>query len=182
MIAAPWLLTRIALFSALCYVLSWAFAALPNVNPVFFVIFTAGYLWGATPGMLVGLIGMGLWTGLNPYGPALWPVALAQMGGASMSGLIGAGCARVGLERAGARRRGVIVAVAAVVCSIAFYLPVNAADAWVFQPFWPRFAASTLASALGLATNIVIFVLLLPVTLRLYERERSRPWRNRHLS
>ena len=68
------LISRIALFAALFYVLSWGTAFLPNVNLGFLVAFTAGLLWGAVPGMLVGAVGMGIFTMFNPYGPATVPV------------------------------------------------------------------------------------------------------------
>ena len=77
------LVARIALFSALVYVLSWGTSYLPNVNFIFFIVFSAGFLWGAVPGILVGLIGMGLWTAFNPYGPAPAPIMMAQVIGAA---------------------------------------------------------------------------------------------------
>jgi uncharacterized membrane protein len=84
------LITRIALFSALIYVLSWGTSYFPNLNFIFFIVFVAGFLWGVVPGMLVGLIGMGLWTAFNPYGMAVPPIMLAQMLGASAGGVVGA--------------------------------------------------------------------------------------------
>ena len=61
------LIPRIALFSALIYVLSWGTSYLPNVNLVFFIAFMAGAFWGLIPGVLVGAIGMGLWTTFHPF-------------------------------------------------------------------------------------------------------------------
>ncbi|MFQ5453650.1 MAG: ECF transporter S component, partial [Candidatus Zixiibacteriota bacterium] len=84
------LIPRIALFSALIYVLSWGTIYLPNINFVFFIVFSAGFMWGALPGILVGAIGMGLWTLFNPYGPAPFPIMLVQVGSSSLSGLVGA--------------------------------------------------------------------------------------------
>jgi len=139
MIGDPRLITRIALFSALVYVLSWATSVLPNVNLLFFVIFVAGFLWGTVPGLLVGLIGVGLWTTLNPYGPAAWPIMLAQVSGAAVCGIVGAFFARTGWMRQGRVLRSAELVIAAAICTYAYYLPVSAVDAWLFQPFWPRF-------------------------------------------
>ena len=86
----PFLVTRIALFSALVYVLSYGTSYFPNVNPVLFIVFSAGFLWGAVPGILVGVIGMGLWTMLNPFGVAPLPIMAAQVMGAGLSGVVGA--------------------------------------------------------------------------------------------
>lgn len=44
MMRAPRLLARIALFSALAYVLAWACYYIPNVNLIYFVAFSAGFL------------------------------------------------------------------------------------------------------------------------------------------
>ena len=70
MIAAPGLITRIALFSALIYVFSLGTFYLPNINLAFFIAFSAGFLWGKLPGALAGGVGMWLWTSFNPNGPA----------------------------------------------------------------------------------------------------------------
>ena len=42
MIVGPRLIARIALFSALIYVLSWGTSFLPSVNLAFFIAFAAG--------------------------------------------------------------------------------------------------------------------------------------------
>ncbi len=171
----PRLITRIAVFSALVYVLSWGTSYLPNVNFIFFLVFTSGFVWGATAGALVGLIGMGLWTNLNPYGPADIAVMCAQIVGAAAGGPVGAIFNRFKL---GERTRWSLVSglvLAAITCTIAFYLPVNVVDAWVYQPFWPRFVVGAVWMLISLGSNAVIFPLLFPVTRRLYERECSRP-------
>jgi uncharacterized membrane protein len=178
MIGSVRLLTRIALFSALIYVFSLVTSYLPNVNLVFFIVFSAGFLWGALPGVLVGAIGMGLWTLFNPYGPAPFPIMAAQILGASISGLIGA-MARAGnwLESNGFIRQ-IKLAILGAVCTILFFLPVSVADAWLYQPFWPRLITSASWSLISLVTNLVIFPLLFGVTRLLYDRERISSWHN----
>jgi hypothetical protein len=167
------LVARIALFSALVYVLSWGTAYLPNVNFIFFIVFSAGFLWGVVPGVLVGSIGMGLWTLFNPYGPAPVPIMVAQVAGAAGSGIVGA------VFRAGdwPRRKKVTLTfhlmMAAVVCTLLFYLPVNTVDSWVFQPFWPRFFSGALWGVISLGFNLVIFPLLFTAARYLYLRENA---------
>jgi hypothetical protein len=56
-------------------------------------------------------------------------------------------------------------------CTLLFYIPVNFVDAWVFQPFWPRFVAGMLWTVVSLGFNAVIFPLLFKVAVRLYVRE-----------
>ena len=165
------LVTRIALLSALIYVLSWATSYFPSVNAAYFVAFSAGYLWGVGPGMAVGALGMWLWTGFNPLGPAPLPIALAQIVGMSACGCLGPPFRP--LLRAAKRSATVWpwLVLAATLCTIVFYLPVTLTDAWVFQPFWPRMIANLPFVAISLAANAVIFPLLFVATRRISERE-----------
>jgi uncharacterized membrane protein len=173
MTGQPRLIARIALFSALVYVLSWVMAPLPNIGLMFFVVFTAGYVWGATAGALVGLVGEGLFSTFNPYGPVAFPIAVAQVFGAMLCGLIGASANRLPLNQAGRIRVVTILALLGIICSVAFYGPVSITDAWLWKPFWPRLIAGLPWIAWSLAANAIIFPLLFPVTLRLYRREGS---------
>ncbi|HOZ08343.1 MAG TPA: hypothetical protein PKW75_08655, partial [candidate division Zixibacteria bacterium] len=121
-------------------------------------------------GILVGAVGMGLWTMFNPYGPAAAPVAVAQVVGAAGSGVVGALFRRsVGRGGPSWRTTGGLLAASAL-CTVLFYLPVNLADAWVFQPFWPRFVGGALWAGISLAANAVIFPLLFPAARYLYDR------------
>ena len=174
MTGQPRLIARIALFSALVYVLSYATVYLPNIGLMFFVVFTAGYVWGLRAGILVGMIGEGLFTTFNPYGPVAFPIALSQIFGAALCGLIGAGARRFGLDAAGKTQMVSMLAILGISCSIVFYLPVSVADAWLWQPFWPRLVAGLPWTAWSLVANAIIFPLLFPVTLHLYRREGTR--------
>ncbi len=165
------LITRVALFSALIYVLSLGTSYLPNVNLVFFVVFFAGIAWGLVPGLLVGAIGMGLWTIFNPFGPATIPVTIAQIAGASVSGIIGALVRKQGWLRSSGVMLTSVLVLSAILCTVGFYLPVNLVDAYVFQPFWPRFISGSLWSLISLATNMLIFPLLFRAVRGLYTRE-----------
>ena len=168
----PRLITRIALFAGLIYVFSWATSYFPNINLIFFIVFSAGLLWGSLAGATVGLVGMGLWTLLNPYGPAALPIMLAQVLGAACSGPIGATMGRTGWQNAGKGSLAFRLWMGALLCTLAFYVPVNIVDAWLFQPFWPRFITSALWTLISLGSNLVIFPLLFPVTRLLYRREK----------
>lgn len=167
------LISRIAIFSALVYVLSWGTSYLPNVNPVFFVVFAAGFLWGLFPGIAVGLIGMGLWTNFHPFGPALPPIMVAQITGAAGSGLVGAWYARTDWETRAGFRLGLELVICSVVCTLLFYIPVNVIDAWLFQPFWPRFWVSWMWTPISLISNALIFPLLFGAVRILYAKEQG---------
>jgi hypothetical protein len=165
------LVCRVALFSALAYVLSWATSYLPNVNLIFFVAFAAGLLWGILPGMLVGGIGMGLWTILNPYGPAHPYLMVTQVVAMSISGAVGGLFARTGWRT---RERGplsIMLAACGLLCAALFFLPVSAVDAWLFGPFWPRFATGLLWALVSVGANMLVFPLLFGVVQYLSLRE-----------
>lgn len=167
----PGLISRIAVFSALIYVVSWGTVYLPNVNLVFFLVFSAGFLWGPLPGAMTGLIGMGLWSNLHPFGPALIPIMIFQTLGAGASGLVGAAFRKSrwnSLGRAALTTRLVLLS---FVCTALFFVPVSAVDAWLFGPFWPRFLIGLAWSLVSLVSNALIFPLLFPVTMQLYNRE-----------
>lgn len=165
------LIPRVALFSALIYVLSWGTSYLPNVNLIFFIVFLAGIMWGLIPGLIVGALGMGLWTTFNPYGPAAFPVMAAQMGGTSLSGAVGAAFAHLRWHSEAGRALTFKLALCGTVCALLFYIPVNFVDAWIYQPFWPRFVAGSLWALVSVASNVIIFPLLFRPVRSLYLRE-----------
>lgn len=164
-------LSRVALFAALVYVLSWATSFLPNVSLIFFLVFVAGYVWGTASGMIVGAVGMGLWTAFNPFGPAMPPIMIAQIGGAALSGVVGGLAENYRLDRRSLPGRIIVLAICSLVCTVLFFLPVNLVDAWLFKPFWPRFISSSLWSMISVGSNLIIFPLLYPVLAHLYAKE-----------
>ncbi len=50
-------------------------------------------------------------------------------------------------------------------------VPVNGVDAWLYQPFWPRFLGGLPWATISLVSNALIFPLLFGVVTRLYARE-----------
>jgi uncharacterized membrane protein len=154
------LVPRIALLAALIYVLSWGTSLLPNINLIFFFVFIAGFTWGTTPGIITGGLGMALWTIFNPYGPAATPVMLAQIIGASLSGPIGSFYRNHNLDNKSKLIQNISLIIAALCATVFYYLPVNLVDAWVFQPFVPRFVTGMAWSLISIVGNAIIFPLL----------------------
>jgi hypothetical protein len=120
--------------------------------------------------MLVGAVGMGLWTVFNPYGPAAAPVMAAQIVGAAASGLVGGVFRSLDWRRMSMHRLTIVLLAAAAACTVLFYAPVNTVDAMVFGPFWPRFIGGLLWAVISLAANLVIFPLLFGAARYLYDR------------
>lgn len=167
------MIARVGLFSALVYVLSWATAYLPNVNFIFFIVFVSGYLWGAWPGFLVGFIGMGLWTGFNPFGPAALPIMAVQMIGAGLSGVLGRSFRLFFKDVSMTKLQLGALVLAAILCTLIFYAPVIIVDAWLFQPFWPRLISGLPWVAISVGSNILIFPLLFGRIVKLYSHRMN---------
>lgn len=167
------LIVRIAVFSALIYVFSWGMISIPNVKLTYFIIFSAGYLWGLTPGMLVGIFGMGLWTFFNPFGPAPLPVSFAQIFGAMMCGVSGYLFRGIIKVESFHWLNYLFLIIAGITCTLVFFVPVNLADAWLFQPFKERFLAGMAFTLNSLIANAIIFPLLFRLLRPFYLRERE---------
>ncbi len=167
------LIPRIGLFAALIYVMSWATAMLPNVNLIFYIVFVAGFMWGALPGMLVGAFGMGLSTFFSPFGPAALPIMITQIVGASMSGLFGSIYFSMYGNEISSMKLYLIIPLFSIICTLAFFIPVNVVDAWLFQPFWERLYMSSLFSLISIGSNLVLFTLLFPSMISFFEKEQQ---------
>lgn len=173
---APRLITRIALFSALCYVFGWLFLWLPNVSLMFFVVFSAGFLWGSGPGMAVGAIGEWLFTFFNPNGPTDPFTTAVQVIGMALGGLIGAAFGRLRFHEGSVAGRSVRLVIAGLACTAVFFVPVSIIDAWLYQPFWPRLITGLTWTLASFVANGAAFPLLFPATLYLYAKERKIAW------
>jgi uncharacterized membrane protein len=168
------LIARIALFAALIYVTSWSLAAIPDVKVSFFIMFTAGFVWGTTAGAMVGAVGTALFSMFNPYGPTTIPMMIAQISGSALCGAAGALYQYSGWYEGSPKVVRIGLVLCGVVCTALYYVPVNVVDAWLFQPFWPRLIASLPFTGLALIANALIFPLLFGVTRFLYDREKAR--------
>ncbi len=86
------MLTRLstaAVLIAAAIALGYLLAGVPNVEGMSAVAFLAGCLLGAGTGALVGAVSISLFSVLNPLGPPLPHVLLAQVAGMSLIGASG---------------------------------------------------------------------------------------------
>lgn len=172
MIRREFLIARISLFAALVYVLSLATSMVPNFNPIFFIVFIAGYLWGKIPGIVVGAVGMALWTLFNPYGPAALPVMAAQVVGSALCGLFGGILQNQPIENL--KQKFYLTALFGLLCSLLFFIPVNLVDAYISQPFWPRFWGGMSWLLVSIISNMIIFPLLFVALSPFLVKEKKR--------
>jgi len=78
-----------SIFSALTIASTYATALIPNVEPMSFLVFVSGYLFGSIIGVSVGIISMTIYTSWNPWGPAIPVISFAQIGSMALIGFIG---------------------------------------------------------------------------------------------
>ena len=165
------ILARVAVFAALAFVFAYFSTWIYNVNLGFFIIFLAGFLWGFAPGIITALVAYFLFSVFNPLGPPALPVLLAQLAGASLTAIIGTLSVKPIMNTKGLKKY-LILALAGILSGLTFHIIVDVADAWVFQPFWPRLIGGLLFSLITIVSNAIIFPLLYPAVAFMHKQER----------
>jgi len=165
--------TRVAVFAALVFVFSYFSIFLYNLNPSFFIVFLSGFLWGLWPGVGVGVIGFFLWSNFNPMGPAPIPLMLSQLVGISFSALIGVGVRKLNFSKSVNLKLILTLILSGLLTGLFYHLVVDVVDAFLYQPFWPRLIGGMLFSLITIISNSILFPILCPVLIFLYEKEKS---------
>ncbi len=168
------IITRVAVFAALVFVLSYFSVTLYNFNPAFFVVFLAAWLWGFWPGVGVGVIGFFLYSNFNPYGPPQLPILMAQLVGISFTPFLGIAVSRMITSPVWDGKTIFILALAGFLSGLSYHIVVDIVDALVYQPFWPRLIGGLFFSVITIVSNSIIFPLLFPVMVYMQNRERDR--------
>ncbi|MEW5923541.1 MAG: hypothetical protein AB1746_06100 [Candidatus Zixiibacteriota bacterium] len=166
-------IARVAIFAALVFVFSYFSVLIPNVNPSFFIVFTAGFIWGLWTGCGVGVIGFFLWSNFNPSGPAPFPVMISQLLGISFTALIGAFAAKAVSLSTTRIKMAIILGLSGFISGLVYCIIVGVVDAYIFQPFWPRLIGGLLFSLITIVSNIIIFPIFGPALFFLMKKEKS---------
>lgn len=95
-------ITLISMFVGFAVGSGFALAFLPNVELMTFIIFTSGIVLGSLYGVLVGFLSFAIYSSLNPYGIAPFPLFLAQVLSGSLIGFAGGA---IGKSLKNAKRR-----------------------------------------------------------------------------
>jgi hypothetical protein len=167
------IISRTAVFAALVFILSYFSVYFYNVNPAFFLVFAAGFLWGYPAGLGVGIIGWFLWSNFNPFGPAPFPLLTAQIIGISCTAVIGHAVKRFVSVEKWNRRLIWILALAGFLSGLLYHLPVDITDAALYQPFWPRLIGGLIFSLITIVSNSIIFPLFYPALVFLHRMEKK---------
>jgi hypothetical protein len=155
-----------ATFVALAVSLGFALLHVPNVELITLVAFVSGYLLGARRGLIIGLISMGFFTVFNPLGVPAVPVAVSQVGGMAVIGLVG-GLTKRWMEKGPAWIK---LGVLGLACTFFYDLATNVAMAFTFGMLSRLFAvliAGLTFSILHMASNLLIFAVAGPFLIRL---------------
>ncbi len=156
-------LVRMGFFVALALALGFALAHIPNVELIMLTIFLSGCFLGKFKGMLVGSVAMALFSFFNPLGPAVMPVAGAQVIG---MGLVGFGGGVMG-KRIGRVRsilaKGALLAGGGFFLTFFYDLLTNLAFALAFglrREWYVVVVGGLTFSLVHMVSNLLIFALV----------------------
>jgi hypothetical protein len=160
---SPLFITRIASFSAIGVVVGLALAAIPNVEGVTAVCFSAGYLLGPLSGLLCGALTEALFAGFHPMGSSMGLTLLAQVAGMSLAGVLGGVAGYVSGSSSG-WRHGLIVVSFGFTATLIFDILTNLAFVFMagfsFSQSVIVFAAALPFAGIHLASNLIVFSLI----------------------
>lgn len=168
---------RIALLAALCASIGYLLAGVPNIELISAAIFVCGALRGVRRGAVIGLLGGGIFAGINPNGVSPPPLLVSQVTGFA---LLGAGGGVMGpmLGRAGIGLQAVLSAACGLGLTLVYDVLTNVA-VWLMA----REGASLLAVVVGglsfpfplahAGVNTVAFGVVVPSVLRAVRRRSA---------
>ena len=160
---SPLFITRIASFSAIGVAVGLILAAIPNVEGVTAVCFSAGFLLGPISGLLCGLLTETLFAGFHPMGSSIGVTLLAQAAGMGLAGVLGGFAAHISGPVPGFRNSLIIVALG-IAATILFDILTNLAYVFMagfsFSQSSLVFAAALPFAGIHLISNIVVFSLI----------------------
>jgi len=166
---------------ALAIVLKLPILSVPNVEFFTFIVFSSGYLLGMTGGILVGIISISIYTTLiTPYGLPPLPIAFAQIFCMALIGFAGGLAFKfnvVPLERNSTLRSFfpfLIMGIFGLILTIIYDLFTNLATAFVIGQFLPVMVAAVPFALIHILSNVIIFVVLAPLLLKMSEIQFCR--------
>lgn len=161
---------RTALLAALCAVVGYLLAGVPNIELISTSVFTCGVLLGVRRGVVIGVLAEAIYAGLNPNGIAPPPLFVAQLLAFALLGA-GGGVVRPVFTRLPFALQAGVAAASGFVLTLVYDVLTNIA-VWVTV----RESASLAAIVIGglsfpfplahAAVNTVAFGLIVPAVRR----------------
>lgn len=168
----------LGVFIALVTALGFALSGVPNVELMSLMTFVSGAVLGPRKGAVVGAVSMGLYSGFNPYGPALPPTFAMQVLGAAGIGVVG-GLAVLGrwFERTPPGLRWPLGAALGLVLTLFYDALTNLGTAWSIGAYldpWPILVGGITFAVWHIVWNGAFFGVGLPPMLAVLTRRRER--------
>jgi len=167
-------LALMGMLIALSIVLKIPLLSVPNVEFFTFLIFSSGYLLGMMEGCLVGVISISIYTTLvTPYGLPPLPIAFAQIFSMALIGIAGGLAFKLNpISSARTSPFGsffpfLIMGIWGSILTIIYDLFTNLASALVIGQFLPVMVSAIPFALIHLLSNLIIFMILSPLLLRL---------------
>lgn len=159
---------------ALAIALKLPILSVPNVEFFTFIVFSSGYLLGMIGGVVVGIVSMSIYTSfVTPYGLPPLPIAFAQVFCMALIGFAGGLTVRLDKLVFGHQFSLRIVTVmlimglAGLVLTLVYDLLTNLATTVVVGQFWPVMIAAVPFALLHILSNVIIFVVLSPLLIKM---------------
>jgi len=144
-----------------------AFAGVPNVELVTFVVVVSGYLLGSLLGAVVGGTTIAIHSVFNAFGAAPPPVLVAQVVAYALIGVVGSPLGRL-VVRLGRSSGAVIASIAGAAGVLTYQVFVNVAS-WIAYPtgvpVWGYIAGGVTFAAVQIGWNAALFAVALRPTL-----------------
>jgi len=157
-----------ALFAALAVALGYVRPPIPGVELITLGIFLGGVVTGVVGGIAVGILAECVFSMLNPLGPALPLVFVAQLLGMGIVGAAG-GLLAPHLARLASGGRSLLLGVTGFLVTLIFDFVTNLAQGIHMGPILPTLIAGLTFSLIHLGANTLVFALLGTGSLRVLE-------------
>jgi len=170
------LIAYIGLYIALCAVIGFLLAPIPNVELITLFIFLGGYLFGMIYGVLIGGTAIFIFSALNPWGSGLAfpPLIIAQIISYSITGFCGGVMSRL-LPKPTQRIEVIsIFGLCGGLLTLLFHVLVIlfTSELSGFSPeqLGVLLTGGILFALLNIGTNAIFFAVLAPILIRTAER------------
>lgn len=148
-----------ALFAALSAALGFAGALIPNVELITLSVFLGGVATGVAHGFAIGVVAEIVLSSLNPLGPALPYVFVAQIIGMGIAGAAG-GLLAPRLARTAGPRRPLLLGATGFLVTLTFDVLTNFALGLHMGPILPTLLGGLAFSLIHLGANTLLFAVL----------------------
>ncbi len=159
---------------AAAFVIKLPLLGIPNVEPFLLTYFFIGFRFGPGWGLTIGAAAEFLYSTLNPFGPAIPPVLLAQVLGMGLAGLIGGILASWNPWDWLTKPNRIGLAILGGVITLFYDLATNLAMVATLGSLWAWLIAGIPFSALHIVSNCLLFAVVFPALCKIVPAPQRR--------